>query len=311
MKAKNQIDEVRECIVETIQYYDFFGAPVTFDMLWQTLPIRMSPRALRSELHILSQLGQIEHYNNKENDLYALGGHGTLLKKSLKRKAHTSKKLLKTKWIIRAISLFPLCRLIGISGSCSMDNAQPSDDIDIFIIASGQSMWQMRLIAIVIALLTGVHRSRNTRHTMDKLCFNMFMEVDSLLIPSVKQNLYTAHELVQLKVVIDKGNTYKRLLFANRWIKDYFPNIKIHRPLDLHKSINPYTGKGMGIIVYPLLKLARFCSCIAEVLAKKLQLSIMKPHITSELITDGQLWFFPRDFQQRLKRKGFDLIKKH
>jgi hypothetical protein len=41
----------------------------------------------------------------------------------------------------------------------------------------------------------------------------------------------------------------------------------------------------------------------AELVLKTLQLSYINRHRTTEIITDTQLWFFPRDFEKKLRKE--------
>jgi len=44
----------------------------------------------------------------------------------------------------------------------------------------------------------------------------MLMAENALALPQNKQNLYTAHEVIQLLPIYNKDNTYAKFLRANR-----------------------------------------------------------------------------------------------
>lgn len=162
-----------------------------------------------------------------------------------------------------------------------MMNAESSDDIDFFIITKAHRLWTARLCLLGAAELFGVRRKRLTSRVKDSFCFNLFFDETDLIVPEEKQNLYVAHEIVQMKPIVIKNEAYSRFLKANQWVRDFFPNINIS---------NHYK------------KDTNYRSSLLEFLCKKLQLFLMSKHKTNERITKTQLWFFPRDFEKKLKK---------
>lgn len=130
--------------------------------------------------------------------------------------------------------------------------------------------------------------------------FQSFFEETHLEVPKEKQNLYVAHEIVQMRPLIVKNDMYHRFLVANQWVTSFFPNLKkkesalcsgFTRDLPYKNISKEYKTN------------TNYIGSIIEFLCKKIQLFIMKRHRTRERITATQLWFFPRDFEKRLRRK--------
>jgi hypothetical protein len=88
-----------------------------------------------------------------------------------------------------------------------------------------------------------------------------------------------------MKPVTNKNFTYEKFLDKNKWVYTFFPNAK--KPI-VQKIANNNPN---------------FIGNVLEFILKKLQLTIIKLHQTSEIVTDTQLWFFPDDFERKIKSK--------
>ena len=50
----------------------------------------------------------------------------------------------------------------------------------------------------------------------------MFLDESDLLIRD--RNIYTAHEICQMKLLWDRNGTYRKFIRVNSWIREYLPN---------------------------------------------------------------------------------------
>jgi hypothetical protein len=100
------------------------------------------------------------------------------------------------------------------------------------------------------------------------------------------QDLYTAHEIVQLLPIFDKEKTYEEFMQTNAWVKKYLANFLVDKKYEEQK--NGFYDK-LGIILFRVLFL--------EKIARFLQLNYMKNHRTSEIVKDGFLKFHPFDYK--------------
>ena len=214
-----------------------------------------------------------------------------------------SKKMLenwKFRTYIKFLSIFPQIKLIGLSGSIAMMNAKKNDDIDLFIITAKKRLFTARLLALVLAQLLNLRRSREsktnhqslaTNHYKGKVCLNLFFDESDLTVPKYKKTEFVAHEILQMKPIINKDNIYERFLQANRWVFELFPNAQIVLKL---KTKNLKFNENLK------LKIKNFGDGV-ESLLKNLQLKLINKHRTTEIITDSQLWFHPKDFEKKMK----------
>ena len=280
-------------IIRTIKYFSTFSYSPSINELFLFLNTETNKEKLHKVLKTLIFNKKIV----KKGNLYTLGEYRGKLK-SNKEKVKTSQEKLNNyrfRAYIKLISLFPQIKLVGLSGSISMMNAKEDDDFDLFIITAKSRIFTSRLIALVLAQLLGLRRSRDSESLLshgdykNKVCLNLFFDESDLNIPESKKNYYVAHEVIQVKPLVSKNNVYELFLYSNKWVYDIFPNAQpqFHQTLQNDKrSVSRMTFVGNYI----------------ELILKKVQKSIINRHKTTEIITDTQLWFFPEDFEEKLPK---------
>jgi hypothetical protein len=178
-----------------------------------------------------------------------------------------------------------------------MQNAKEDDDIDLFIITAKDRLWTARLVAVFLAIVLGLKRPRGVKKAPNRVCLNLFFDLADLAVPKPKRSVFVAHEVLQMKPLVDKDNTYIRFLQANRWVYRFFPNgSKINLKLKMQNSKFKFKIQNLKF----LLTIFNLIIDSFELIFKKIQLYFIKKHRTTELITATQLWFHPEDFEKRL-----------
>ena len=306
-------------IISVLKYFSFFAYYPTLEEIHTFLQARISKNELNIELDYMVKLKLIELYARYTPPQYSIGN--AKVKYPSFAKASEGKQISKRKlnnWryqaYIKLISLFPQIRLVGLSGSISMMNAEEDDDIDLFIITAKNRLFTGRFIALVFAQLLGLRRSRDsatkffiTREShhfvvpskvkkisyassadhKDKVCLNLFFDESNLKVPKFKQTEFVGHEVLQMKPIVTRDNIYERFLEANEWVFRLFPNAT--------PAVIPVkTGIQAKITIFSI-------SDKIEQLLKKFQLRLINKHKTTEIITSTQLWFHPDDFEKKIK----------
>lgn len=272
-------------IIKVIKYFTFFSYTPSFEEIYTFLAVKISKKQLLVKLEELVEKGVLIKTNKIV--LYTLPQYSNFLKNRTIRTRISLKKINKIRFYVQLLSFFPEIRFVGLSGTLAMFNAQKKDDIDLCIICNKNRLWTGRFIAIVIAQILGFRRRRNEKNTQDKVCLNLFFVDNNLQVPEYKKTEYVAHEVLQLRPLLNKNLTYERFLKTNEWVYEFFPNAR-QRNLkletrNLEKTINRSSIPN-----------------ICEFLLKKIQLYFINKHRTNEIITDSQLWFFPKDFEEKL-----------
>jgi hypothetical protein len=109
----------------------------------------------------------------------------------------------------------------------------------------------------------------------------------------VNQDLFTAHEIIQLVPIFDRDKTYQQFMKANSWINKIFPNYKVnHKPL-IKKDLSQFDQ--LLIFSSKLLFL--------EKIFKFLQLQYMKKSVTKEKLEDNFIGLHPFDYRADILSK--------
>ncbi len=286
-------------VLKTITYFAQFSYPPTFEDIYTFLPRKITKKGLVAHLESLITQKKIvkslnivkkeERSRHKSLERYTLGGYSMYFNTYQKRVVVSKNKLKKREWFVRIIAKISIVRFIGYSGSLALLNGTQSDDIDIFVITATHRLYTTRFILTVLAFVFGVKRKRGVRSAPDSICMNLFFEENVLKVPDIKRNEYVAHEILQMMPYDIKGDIYDRFIWANKWVFDFFPNMR-----------DEYIRKGQK---RPSIKSKpkNIIGNIVEQVLKQLQIHFMRKHRTREIITDTQLWFFPHDFESKVQ----------
>jgi hypothetical protein len=277
-------------VLQAVRYFHQFSYPPSAGEIHMFLRRKASQKKVAAILAVLVKNRKLQAKMIENSARYTIGGYSINFSKYRNRTVNSKLKIKNSKLFINLLSFFPQIRLIGLSGSVSMMNADRKDDVDIFIISGRGRIWTARFLSLLVAQTLGIRRKRGEMHTKNKICLNLLFDEERLEVPNGKKNEYVAHEVLQVKPVINKAHIYERFLRRNKWVFDIFPNaFDILRPslkgsIKVHRSRFTVNGLGDGI----------------EWLLKCLQLFLIRRHQTTELITNHQLWFHPDDFQRKV-----------
>ncbi len=256
-------------LASVFKYFAFFDYVPNFDDVYTFFPKKIKKKQLQNELK------QIKY---------------TPVEYSIKRKI-SKKKLENWRYrvYIKLLSSFPQIKLVGLSGSISMLNANLEHDIDLFIITEKNRLFTARFLATIISFIMGLKRNIGQNEAPNKVCLNLFFDENNLKVPKFKQTKFVGHEVLQMKPIINKNQTYEKFLNANEWVFRLFPNsrslISNFKNSKLNKNFK--------------LKIKNLSDWLESQL-KKFQLRLINKHRTTEIITSTQLWFHPDDFEKKI-----------
>jgi hypothetical protein len=217
----------------------------------------------------------------KQNGVYFyLKGRSSIVSLRKKREYESRFKIQEALKIAKIISFIPFVQFIGLSGSVAMKNCDFHHDIDFFIVTKSHTLWISRFIILSILILMQKKRKPYDIRTQNKICMNMFVTIDSMKMPMSKRNLYTAHEVVQVKPLINKNNTYESFLFENRWVHNYLANISIP-PVGFSHAKTTIIVRGLDTLYFFL------------------QAVYMKRKKTTEYVKKDAAFFHPGDYKNQ------------
>lgn len=266
---------MKESILQVLRYFSTFAYPPKISEIYQFLDSKCTVRKLEGELQKLA----------KENEVFIKNGRVALINSFFteyeKRRTISVRYIQESDRFLKSLSQIPFIYYIGISGSLSMLNTSKAGDIDVFIITTDQTIWITRFSVLVLKKIFSVQNNNIGK----KICFNLFFSEKGLQLPLNKRNEYIAHELLQLKTVVNKNNMYERLLDENRWIEQYFPNIK-----EIAQSKASYDSNN---------KVSKLLTLVDRLL-KFVQLQWLQVKKYKWKEPPGQLWLIQDDFEQKI-----------
>ncbi len=270
-------------IIRTLAYADIFDYPLKENEVWRYLigkPSQLTP--FRQTLGELVKSKRIQ----LESGYYVLAKRLGLVSQRQIRESVAPKKYIIAKRVSHLLEFIPTVYLVGISGALAMQNAPKDDDIDFFIICAPGTIWITRVLVTVFLDVLNLRRKPGQKKFKNKICLNMFMDGQKMRFPKSEQDIYTAHEIVQLKPLVDKQETYKRFLWQNRWLQEFLPQaVIIQKPQAILYS------KNFWLI------------SVIESLCGYLQLLYMRKRQTTEKITTHVLRFHPQDMRAVIQAK--------
>jgi hypothetical protein len=285
-------NEIEQAILTTLHYSALFDFPLTQSELWKFL---ISKRAIaRDELRQIVQILQKKKQIYQKDNYYFLPGKEKTISMRKTRSIFSQKKLVQARTIAKLLENIPTLYFIGISGSLAMENAKDDDDIDFFIITQKNTLFITRLLILLTLEIKGVRRKYNDKNPKDTICVNLLVDETALEWPEQQQDLYTAHEIIQVKPLFQRQNTYTRFLKANTWILQFLPNFIAGNTLNEKKNKKSLRQLSNAfwfrvVILFLLRSL--------EPLARALQLFIIKRHKTFEEVQNHHLAFHPHNYR--------------
>jgi hypothetical protein len=206
---------VQEALLETVAYVDVFDYPLLSQEAHRYLSghvatIEQVEQTLDAMCADSGRLAYRDSY-------YTLPGRESII--DIRQTRHEVARALWPQAISygRRIAAMPFVRMVAVSGSLAVDNAEQGADIDYFIISEPGRVWLSRAFAILIVRLAA---QRGV-----SLCPNYILSADRLVFSD--QSFYSAHELTQMVLVAGQA-MYEQLRQANAWSARYLPNSAGH-----------------------------------------------------------------------------------
>ena len=285
------MNNISSSIIHTLCYADIFDYPLKQSeifsyLIWENNSPPPTRKKVIPTIFDLTKTKKILH----NSGYFYLPGKKDNISKRKKRHRSSQEKLKKAQEYISQISQTKYIKGIFISGNLAMENADNQDDIDLLIITKLDRLWTTRLKVTLTLHLKGTRRTPTSQNINNLICTNMYLDETSLAVPPNKRNLYTAHEVIQVKPIINNDSIYQQFLFQNSWVNNYLPNFKIS------EQTSPKLPTSQNTI---------------ESLAYQLQLAYMKRKITREIISPHMAYFHPRNTSKQTLDKYRWLAKKH
>lgn len=155
------------------------------------------------------------------------------------------------------LRFIPWILLVWVWNSLSMNACHENSDIDIFIITKKNRLWTVRILATLYFALLG--QRKTPRKHAGKFCLSFFITEDALDFSgfAIKDDVYLYFRVCFLKPIIDRQNTYKKLLEIQKsWadFSEYEEILKKNREFLSFSSQKWWNNSKAGDIFEKLLK---------------------------------------------------------
>lgn len=293
------MDNNEKAIVRTLLYSDIFDYPLSEEEVWKFL---ISNKNINKTVFD-SKIKKINSVVFKKDGFLHMEKKASAVSKRTNKFKVSQRKFELAYKTIKRLFIIPTVIFVGISGNLSMMNADKMDDIDLFVITKKDTAWITRLLLIAYLKILGKHRKRTDKKVADKFCLNMIVDEEKLSLSKNLRSLYTAHEIVQLKPVMQRGNTYEKFINCNKWIQSYMPNA--------YEEIKSQRVKGTRKNLFSDL-LGDFLSfSFIEKAVRIFQMLLIKRNLTKEIIKDKFIALHPKDYKNIILAQYTEKISKY
>lgn len=200
-----------EAIVRTVAYADVFDYPLRADEVHRYLLEREAPASTIK--HLLSNGYLVPQRLSRQQDYFALPGRETIVTTRQQRAEIAAALWPLAIYYGRLIARLPFVRMVAVTGSLAVNNADAHADVDYLIVTANDRVWLARACVILVVRLA------RRRHQLE-LCPNFILSERALAFPPT---LYNAREIVQM-VPLAGLETYHQLRQSNQWTTNFLPN---------------------------------------------------------------------------------------
>lgn len=208
---------MKKAILKTLAYADIFDYPLKEEEIEKFLIAEKPTLNIGQVLKGITQVSQ-------KDGLFFFKGRGRIVALRKKRQRWSREKIEIAKRVGRWLKFIPSVKMVAITGALAMNNSNEGDDIDLFIVTSVNRLWLSRGLVVTFLRAAGLYRRPGK--IKNKICPNMLLDEGHLGIPKREQDLFSAHEVCQLRPIWDKKGTYQKFIQKNQWVKQYLPNWK-------------------------------------------------------------------------------------
>jgi hypothetical protein len=295
------MSKLQDSLLKTLVYADLFEYPLRSREIYRFM-ITDKAISATSFNKLLSRMEANQKLIKTNGEYYFLVGRKKIVSVRRRREKWSQGKLKIANRVAQKLKIIPWVKMVAATGALAMNNAEKDDDIDLLVVTAENRLWLTRLLAVLLIEVVANRRRPNDKEVKDKICLNMFLDEAHLRVPKNEQDLFTAHEVCQLKPLWEKDQAYQKFLKTNQWAKEYLSN-----SLETKKPRNQETKKQESPSV-----LQFFSSSVSSLdkFAMDFQIRYMAKRKTNEVVEPGRILFHPQDarkwilkeYQLRLKK---------
>jgi len=202
---------LENAILETVAYADVFDYPLTLPQLNRYLHRQA---AGQDEIYRALTHGQlIPGCLSLSAGFVMLAGREALVSQRLLGIESAAKLYPAAAYYGKQLSRLPFVRMVALTGSLAMGNADKHADFDYFIVTDHGHVWTSRAMCLLIA--------KAAKMRGYSICPNFIISRNLLTLPG--RDIYNAHELTQM-IPLAGFALYQELRRLNSWSAEFLPN---------------------------------------------------------------------------------------
>ena len=205
-----ELSFIDRAILETLVYSDIFEYPLQLKELHRFLPERVDIEKLPGAI------ASLHEYVGRKDDYYFLARREETVGIRKQREARSRKLLPRAIQYGCVLGSLPFIRMVALTGSLAVMNVSKDSDFDYMLVTAPGRVWTARVFALLF--------NRLVRPFGPAICPNLIVSETALEWP--QHDLYSARELYQM-IPIMGMDVYHRLMKANQWVREFFPNASI------------------------------------------------------------------------------------
>jgi hypothetical protein len=222
---------ISEAVYAAVCWFDVFATAASLEEIHRYIFFR------KATLREVKQVLEKDKRFGSSFGFYFLKGRNALVLKRCQHQYHSGKLWNK---VVEKSSLFtriPFLKLVAVGNTLAMGWPDSESDIDLLVVAENKRLFTTR------ALLTFfMHLRRMRRHgkkIAGRFCLSFFLAENAMNLESLKIGKFDPYLAFWLATLTPTwGNGIEKLLKANPWVKEYFPNFK----REFKKSKHEKTG---------------------------------------------------------------------
>ncbi len=209
--AAASLSPLETAVWRTVAYSDVFDYPLTAVEIHRYLEAADVTQA--DVVNVLRQGKLLPQHLSQMGEYLTLAGREEIVPIRRER-TETARRLWPHALTYgRLFANVPFVRMVAITGSLAMNNVGERVDIDYLLVTRNGRLWLSRALVVAIVRLAASQGFA--------LCPNYIVTERALHFPD--QNLYTAHELVQM-IPLSGIDTYRHIRQQNNWANTFLPN---------------------------------------------------------------------------------------
>ncbi len=197
-------------VLRSVTYAALFDYPLTLAQLHASLiEMRADEESIAAWWRHSALLQSTVDY---VDGLYFPAGRRDLIATRARRETVSRQLLERDRRILSLVQAMPFVRMVALSGSLAHLNAEPSADLDLFVITSPHRVWSVTVSLLVIAKLLGWRK---------RMCLNYVISERAMAVEP--RDLFSANQIIHLRP-LSGHDVFRRFIEANNFVRDWYPN---------------------------------------------------------------------------------------